>query len=265
MVNKEKIQRQLISKKQAAKAGLIDIVYYTDPLCCWSWAMEPQWRRFQYELRNVAAVRYCMGGLISDWNNFHDSINSVSRPSQMGPLWCHAGHISGMPVYDRIWLQDPPATSYTCCVAVKCAGLQSREAEERFLRDSREAIMLDGINISKQESLFRIAHRLAGELNNFDVDQFKDDFLSGEGTAAFKEDLKEVKYKNINRFPAIIIRGAIGSVMLSGYNSSDTLFTSLQKAADVTKAKNTIDEQEYKSYFKSITNREIEEALRVVV
>src|SRR5690242_21305745 len=38
-------------KKQNNEADLLEVIYYTDPLCCWSWAFEPQWRRFLYEDR----------------------------------------------------------------------------------------------------------------------------------------------------------------------------------------------------------------------
>ena len=30
-----------------AESVSLSIEYYTDPLCCWSWAFEPQWRRLR--------------------------------------------------------------------------------------------------------------------------------------------------------------------------------------------------------------------------
>ena len=30
-------------------------------------------------------------------------------------------HVSGMPIDDRIWLEDPPSSSYLACLAVKAA------------------------------------------------------------------------------------------------------------------------------------------------
>src|SRR5689334_9454281 len=65
-------------------AGSLTITYYTDPLCCWSWGFEPQWRRLLFEYQGSINHRYCMGGLLPGWKNYHDPINNVSRPIQMG-------------------------------------------------------------------------------------------------------------------------------------------------------------------------------------
>lgn len=116
--------------KENSKADLLEITYYTDPLCCWSWAFEPQWRRFLYEFRGKIRYRYCMGGLLPQWNNYNDAINSVTRPIQRGPVWMHAKQMSGMPIDQNIWMRDPPSSSYPACIAVKCAALQSPYAEE---------------------------------------------------------------------------------------------------------------------------------------
>src|SRR4051812_40504790 len=117
--------------------AIVNIVYYTDPLCCWSWAFEPQWKRLQYEFGSQLSWHNCLGGLLQSWEAFNDPINAINRPLQMGPLWFQAKHISGMPVYDRIWIEDPPSSSYPACLAVKCAGLQSAQAEEVYLRRIR--------------------------------------------------------------------------------------------------------------------------------
>ncbi len=241
----------------------IDIVFYTDPLCCWSWAMEPQWRRIQYEYRDLLSIRYCMGGLLSDWNNFNDSINSVSRPIQMGPVWAEAKHISGMPVYDRIWMSDPPATSYTACVAVKCAGLQSTNAEEKFLRKCREELMINGVNIARQSSLFSIAEKLAAELDDFSADKFKQDYQSGAGAEAFKDDLKEVRFKNINRFPTLKLNNKSGkAILLSGYKSYKSLKKVFNELLHLPSGI-LIKQEDYQNYFGCLMEREIEEAIKL--
>src|SRR3546814_17149873 len=44
-----------------------EIVYFTDPLCSWSWALEPQWRRLLFTFGDRLYWRYRMGGMIPDW------------------------------------------------------------------------------------------------------------------------------------------------------------------------------------------------------
>ncbi len=118
-------EQELTGKDIQQKADQVEITYYTDPLCCYSWAFEPQWRRLRYEFEGRISWQYIMGGLLPGWNNYNDELNSVSRPVQMGPVWMQASHISGMPMPNRIWLEDPPASSYPACIAVKCAQPQT--------------------------------------------------------------------------------------------------------------------------------------------
>ena len=240
------------------QADRVKIFYYTDPLCCWSWAFEPQWRRLCYEFRNHIEWQYCMGGLISNWNNYNDSLNSVSRPLQMGPVWMQAHHVSGMPMQDRIWMSDPPQSSYPACVAVKCAALQSKVAEEKYLRYAREAVMLKGKNIARQHILFEIAEQLTDDVK-FNAQQFRKDYTTGAGIEAFKRDLQQAQYKNINRFPTLIISNNKSGVVITGYRSYNSLVDALKNFIPLN-AIETIDIDDYKKYYYHLTEREIEEA-----
>ncbi len=258
----QKLQEAKNKQQVEQKAIGVEIIFYTDPLCCWSWALEPQWRKLQYEHLNKIRWRYCMGGLISDWKNYTDTINSISRPFQMGPLWKEAHHISGMPVQDLIWMKDPPISSYPACVAVKCAGLQSSTAEEKYLRLAREAIMLKGLNIAKQKVLFDIAEELCDNEPAFDKGQFIEDFTTGPGIEAFKKDLQEVRFKNIGRFPTLSISaGSKRGVMVTGYHPYTDLLNAIKQIDPTLTPSQNINPEEYKKYFGKITDREAEEAL----
>jgi len=260
-VNDQNQLQKEINKHEATlqQADHVKIICYTDPLCCWSWAFEPQWRRLRYEFRDHITWQYCMGGLISSWNNYNDAVNSISRPLQMGPLWMQAHHVSGMQIQDRIWMNDPPQSSYPACVAVKCAALQSEDAEEKYLRYTREAIMLNGKNIARQNVLFEIAEQLADELN-FDVQQFKEDYTTGAGIEAFKKDLQQVQYKNINRFPTLTVSNNNKSgIIITGYRSYNSLIDALKNFIPLNSIEQ-IDIEDYKKYYNHLTEREIEEA-----
>jgi predicted DsbA family dithiol-disulfide isomerase len=244
--------------KQNNEADLLEVIYYTDPLCCWSWAFEPQWRRFLYEFKGQIRYRYCMGGLLPKWKNYNDSINSVTRPVQMGPVWMHAKEISGMPIDFNIWMRDPPLSSYPACIAVKCAALQSANAEENYLRLLREALMIKGENISKQEMLFETAETLAEMDRRFDIDRFKEDFKNDNGLEAFRKDLQEIQYHRINRFPTLVIKNPTKKgVMISGYRPYSLLTEAVEQISDLKRIE--IKEEEYKSHWPSVTERELQE------
>jgi putative protein-disulfide isomerase len=201
------------------------IHYYTDPLCCWSWAMEPAIQQLKTVWRQIN-WRYCMGGLLPSWDSFSDPVNSVNRPVQMGPVWMHASTLVDIPVNHTIWMKDPPASSYPACIAFKCVQFQSEALARIYLLWMREACMVEGINISKQHVLISLAEKLNGIFPAFNADMFADDLTNGKGRDAFREDLHEIKTREITRFPTLIIQQTNkASIIVTGYRTYDELQT----------------------------------------
>jgi putative protein-disulfide isomerase len=254
-------QLQKAANNTSSADGVVDIVYYTDPLCCWSWAFEPQWRRLRYEFDGNVRWRYCMGGLIPSWKAFHDAANAVSRPVQMGPVWMEASHLTGMPIQNAIWMTNPPASTYLACIGVKCAELQSPTAGERYLRLLREAVMLQGKNIALQSVLLQVAIEL--ELQDplvFSADQFLQDLQGSKGKEAFRADLQEVQSLQITRFPTLIFRrSGHKPLMVSGHRPYAVLLDVMQQVAPEFKRRQHINADEYLAYWGSMTDREMAE------
>ncbi|QCR25343.1 MULTISPECIES: DsbA family protein [Pontibacter] len=251
------------------EAGSVEIEYYTDPLCCWSWALEPQWRRLRFEYSGRVKWRYRMGGLIPNWESFNDPMNVVNRPLQMGPLWMEAKYVSGMPIRDKIWYENPPASSFPACIAVKAAGLQSPVASEAYLRKVREAVMLQGQNVGERDVLRQVGRSLAEvQPDVLDADVFERDLGGEEARKAFEEDLRQVRLHGITRFPALTMRreGEENGVLIIGYRPYEALRTALYKVApELEPVQHTTDEFEYRRYWGSITERELEEVLKGTV
>jgi putative protein-disulfide isomerase len=217
------------SARQEEKARL-DIVYYTDPLCCWSWAMNPQLAQFKTAWEGSIQWRYCMGGLLPAWNQYTDSLNCISRPAQMGPVWMQAGEISGVPMPHRIWVDNPPASSYPACIAVKCATLQSPALGELYFHYVQEAIMVHSLNIAQYEVLQQVAEQVAATAAGFDLDQFFEDMKNGNGMEAFRKDIQEIKYRSIQRFPALLIRRSEHQpLLITGYKPADVLISIIKQ------------------------------------
>lgn len=243
------------------KSEKIEIVYYTDPLCAWSWAMEPAWRKLIYQYGSSLNYKYCMAGLLADWKFFNDTINCVSRPIQMAPFWSEIGHRSGMPINSLLWMTDPPASSYPACVAVKAASLQSKKAEELVLRALRKAVVTEGRNIAKREQLFAVCDDLNAKFNAalFDFDKWKADICSGAATNLFRIDLQEVQLKKINRFPSLTLRYRDKYVMLTGFRPFSELLRVLEKLADDLPLPDPIEEDHYSKFWFDVTERELVE------
>ena len=210
----------------------IEVVFYTDPLCCWTWAMHPQWKRILAELgsRLPVAVKYKMGGLLPSWKHFSDKVNSIQKPIQMGPEWMHARVLSGVQINDRIWITDPPASSFPACIAVKCVELASPQMVPDFLYLLQETVMVKGLNIARTDMLLQCGAALKVRHPVFDLGKFKAALLGEEGRAAFRKDLQECKYLSIHRLPTILFKSSDGrSILLSGYQSYESLNNACSK------------------------------------
>jgi putative protein-disulfide isomerase len=205
-----------------SKEGRIKVKFYTDPLCCWSWALEPHWKKLLQQYGDMISYEYVMGGMIPRWESYNDPLNAVSKPIQMGPVWMHASEITQVKMNHVIWALDPPSSSYPPSIAVKTVGLQSEKASEQYLYIIRKALMEEGLNISKKDILLALAPQL--EPDDFDLNLFKDDWEAGRGLESFREDLKKTKYHGVGRFPTITFHDDTGTgTMIIGYRPYDIL------------------------------------------
>ena len=201
-----------------AASSPIRIEYYTDPLCCWSWAFEPVWRQFRQRHGARLACTVVLGGMIESWATFRDPMNDIGAAPQLAPLWHLAGQTTGVPIDPAIWHLDAPASSYPASVAVKAAGLQSPEAAERFLSLAREAVMTRRLNIARPDVLLQLGAELAVLMpRGFDVARFSADLVSDEAREFFRADLERVRFLRIGRFPTIVVHGPTGSRIAVGY------------------------------------------------
>jgi len=181
MAQREGPNRQDSAQPVGGADDAVKIVYYTDPLCCWSWAMEPHWRRLCEIYGHRLRITYKMGGLLPSWAMYNDARNSIQRPVHMGPEWMHARNTTGVYIDHRIWVTDPPASSFPACIGVKSAGIQGEEYGARYLLYARKAIMEDGRNIARLQVLLELAADLARIDPGFDYDLFRKD-LYGRGS-----------------------------------------------------------------------------------
>jgi len=210
----------------------MEIIFYTDPLCCWTWAMQPQWNKFINELsgNSQIIIKYKMGGLIPSWRHFHDQTASIDKPVQMGPEWMHAAAVSGVKINHGIWISDPPASSFPACIAVKCVELQSPPMAVEFLYMLQEAVMAKGLNIARTTVLIDLATTLRINHPTFDVQRFQTDLLGENGKESFKIDLQECKYLGITRMPTLRFKSSLGrSGLLTCYQSYDSLTETYHK------------------------------------
>jgi putative protein-disulfide isomerase len=166
---------------------MVSVSYYTDPLCPWSWGIEPSIRKLMIEFGEALEWTIVMGGLA------RDVLASRSQPAGLGEQqvyarlireWLVAAEQTRMPYDPLLWAEGPVASSYPACMAFRAASEQGPDAAHRYLRRLREGLMTERRKLDGAEALVEEA-RAAG----LDVERFRLDLRSHAITEAFAADL----------------------------------------------------------------------------
>jgi predicted DsbA family dithiol-disulfide isomerase len=158
----------------------VEVRFYTDPACPWSWAAEPALRRLMWEFEGELAFVWVMGGLARSYERV-DMLQLIS-------VWLIDAAEGRMPCDPRIWTENPLESSYPACQAVKAATEQDADAAYRYLRTLREGIMFERRKLDHADALIDAAGRA-----QIDRQRFELDLRSHAITEAFGADLDEVR------------------------------------------------------------------------
>ena len=171
----------------------VEVRYYSDPACTWSWAAEAALRRLIFEFEGELSFVWAMGGLARHFGTaYRDSEAGVGNgPDCFADLmshWLNVAGQTGMPCDPRLWTEAPISGTFPACVAVEAASEQGWEAGYRYLRRMREGILCFRRKLDELPTLVDEAGP-AG----LDVDRFKAALYSDLATEAFEEHLKEAR------------------------------------------------------------------------
>ena len=125
----------------------------------------------------------------------------AGRARETDPLaelraWLDAAAESGQPVDARLWLHDPPRSTYPACLAVKAAAEQG--LDEPFLRRCREGFAVERRRLDRPEALIELAREVPG----LDLDRFRIDLQSNAIVEAFGADLEIARAGPVPRIEA---------------------------------------------------------------
>jgi predicted DsbA family dithiol-disulfide isomerase len=193
--------------------GPVHTYYYTDPVCPWSWALEPVLRKLAVEFGDSLSVTFVMCGMAREVGDAGHLVGEMLEASDQ----------SGMPVDPRLWLADPPRSSHPACLAVKAVSEQGDPAP--YLRRLREGLQCRRRKLDTADALIQEARGLPG----LDVDRLRLGLASHGALEAFAADLDrcgavapEHHSSGSNRvmLPSLEFRGADG-VVHGVYGPSD--------------------------------------------
>jgi predicted DsbA family dithiol-disulfide isomerase len=171
----------------------VQVRFYTDPVCPWSWAGEPALRRLMWEFDGELEFVWVMGGLARQYGReYRDEDGNIGGGSDcfsdLISHWLKVAAEGMMPTDPRLWTESPLTSTYPACQAVKAAAEQGWEAGYRYLRRVREGIMFERRKLDHADALIAVAGPAQIERQRFEID-----LSSNAITEAFGADLDEVR------------------------------------------------------------------------
>jgi predicted DsbA family dithiol-disulfide isomerase len=157
----------------------VNVNCFTDPVCPWSWALEPALRRLLEEFAGSLRITYVMCGMVREWEEGENGSAAKLLPSTL-----EAQSRSGMPADARQWLEEPPRSSHPACIAVKAAAEQGDPAP--YLRRLRVGFMCRRQRLDTADALMAAARGIA----DLDQKRFEIDLRSHAALEAFGADLE---------------------------------------------------------------------------
>jgi predicted DsbA family dithiol-disulfide isomerase len=160
--------------------AVVEVIYYTDPACPWSWAAEPGLRRMQSEFADQVTITYVVAGLARE----------LTAPQHELLEALDAAAASGMPVDVRGWAGRAgraPRSTYPACLAVKAAAEQGLDGP--YLRVLREGFWLRRASLDTPDALEAAALAVPA----IDAARFAIDLRSSAIAEAFGADLDRAR------------------------------------------------------------------------
>lgn len=205
----------------------MDVEWFTDPMCSWSWGMQPQLLELRAALQGRAEFRLRLVGMVNG-PDLTDPLQPIHQPGQWAPQWWEMSRATGMPCDPAIWHHDPPTDSRLACLAVAAARLQSDRAGWAMLRRLREAVMLERRNIARTEVIGAVADALGAE-GRLDAAVWREDLQGRAVRTAMRDDMAHAAYHGIRRFPSLLLRpsGSSRAMLIVGWRPWDVLVDAL--------------------------------------
>jgi len=197
----------------------LKIAHFTDPLCFWCYAMEPEMRKIRMLLDDRLEYRIVMGVLSSDVHEF----TGIDEWSEMNYSFFRIELIEhlaksaervGMPFsIDHLRACSPEELVSLPLSKAYCAmKMLDEDVAEAYLRRMRECVYAEGHSLSTVERLVELAREFP-----VDAERFRTMLETDEALPVLLEGIGECRTYNVMSFPTLLIQYGEGRFIVSGY------------------------------------------------
>ena len=210
------------------------ITHFTDPLCFWCYAMEPEIRKIRVLLEDELDYRIVMGVLSTDVHEIvgfdaESEIRYELMRDQMAEHFADVAKKVGMPIaVDRLFRGRPEEYVSLPLSLAYCAVLVTDESvAEAYLRRMREYVYAEGRSLMNVEDQARLAAELS-----VDEAAFYENLENGEAAAVLQEGISKCWTHGVTVFPTLIVQYDDSHIALRGYFDYDAIKQAIGKLTD---------------------------------
>ena len=212
----------------------LKIAHFTDPLCFWCYAMEPEMRKLRVLLDDQLEYRIVMGVLSSD---VHEIIGydedaelryEVYR-AMLANYFKEATKMVGMPLSLENMLTHGPddLVSLPLSLAYCAMKMIDEDIAEAYLRRMRECVFAEGRSLSTVEEQVQLASEFP-----IDVAQFRSNLDDPEVAAVLQQGVDECRLYGIAAFPTLLMQWGDKRIATQGYSTFDELKQAIRQVTD---------------------------------
>lgn len=148
----------------------VNVEYFTDPICAWSYVSEPTVQSLLSEHRDHVDFHFRSLPILDKIIGQPKEGEKFHTPQEMQQEWTEISRKTGVRLDPTLWSENPPHSSWPANRAMKAALRQGLDNGSRFIHLLRDAALVDRKNPSDLEVLKSIAVEAALDVNRFHKD-----------------------------------------------------------------------------------------------
>lgn len=233
--------------------GRVLVEYFTDPLCTACFVFEPVMNELMERFAGIVDFKMIMGGLVPSMSF------STSERLQMATDMEQLGDRFNMPMSGDVMRDTGVSSSYPPSLAYLAAKKQNSDSANILMRRLREALYVEGLDISKEDVILTLVREL-----DLDESQFLSDFYSVDLLAELEDNIAYTVVNGVSGFPALVFYGLDGrSTIIRGVNDIRAYFDLFEKSLVYPEDRKTytLDNVLVSDHF--LSEREVAEKLNV--